>query len=428
MRQIIHRVAGILSLVLLVACTATETGVSIVQTEEGSRIAVDGTPLYIKGIGGANRLDVAAAAGANAFRTWGGTVESIRKDIEKASEQGMYILQGIGMSKQLADYEDEGYKERKREEVRLLAETFKDAPEIFAWGVGNEIELGNANAAVTWQFVDELAQIIKSVDKRHLVSCVLCNPFALDSIEAYAPNLDFVGMNSYGGIDKLGEFINRSSYKRPFMVTEWGPSGFWEMPSTDWKAPIEQTSEEKRIVYEERYNNYILGNPRCMGSFVFLWGQKEERTPTWFSMFVEKDVEGLPLQGEKTPMVEAMQRVWSGKEPEQTAPVLQSFRLNGKVATESVVAPVNGTLAAEVMAVDRENDRLTYVWEILQEATVLGFGGSYEPRPNRVGEVTVTQDAGYTFSLPSAGNYRLYVYVKDNTGFVATANIPFKVE
>lgn len=282
--------------------------------------------------------------------------------------------------------------------------------------------------AATWQFVDELAQLIKSIDKRHLVSCVLCNPFALDSIEAYAPHLDFVGINCYGAINKLSELMERTTYKRPFMVTEWGPSGFWEMPSTDWKAPIEQTSEEKRVVYEERYNNYILGNPRCMGSFVFLWGQKEERTPTWFSMFVEKGVDGLPLEGEKTPMVEAMQRVWNGREPEQTAPVLHAFRLQGKKAVENVVASVNAPLTGEVNAADREEQTLTYVWEVLKEATVLGFGGSYEPRPERVGDVVVTQEPTYTFRMETAGNYRLYIYVLDGTGFAATANIPFRVE
>lgn len=114
------------------ACTSPKQGVSIVQEADGYRIAVDGAPLYIKGVGGTNRLDMASANGANAFRTWGGDVESIRKDLQEAARHGMYILQGIGMTKDSASYHDEDYKNRKREEVRLLAETFKDAPEIFA--------------------------------------------------------------------------------------------------------------------------------------------------------------------------------------------------------------------------------------------------------------------------------------------------------
>ena len=42
------------------------------------------------------------------------------------------------------------------------------------------------------------------------------------------------------------------------------------------------------------------------------------------------------------------------------------------------------------MCIRDRNDSLTYVWEVLKEATVLGFGGSYEPRPERVGEVAMS--------------------------------------
>ena len=413
---------------LLSVFSANNDRFEIVKESGRYRVAVNGASMYIKGVGGTNRLDIASANGANAFRTWGGTVEAVKKNVEMAKANNMYIMQGIALTKDVNAYYDEKYKNEKREEVRLLAETFKECPQIFAWGIGNEVELGKANVAEMWKFIDELARIIKSIDKKHLVANVLCIPFALDSVAAYAPNLDYVGINSYGSIDNLGEMIENTAYKGPFMVTEWGPSGFWEMPTTAWKAPIEQNSEEKRIVYEERYNNYILSNPRCMGSFVFLWGQKEERTPTWFSMFVEGNVDGLPLKGEKTPMVEAMQRVWTGKEPTQTAPVLKKFTLNGKEAIESVTVKPNATLKGETFAVDKEGGKLTYVWEVLKEATVLGFGGSYEPRPERVGQVALTEENNYEISIGNPGNYRLYVYVLDNTGYVATANMPFRVE
>ncbi len=49
----------------------------------------------------------------------------------------------------------------------------KNDTSLLAWGIGNEIELGNANIAAAWNFVEELAQLIKSIDKRHLVSTVI---------------------------------------------------------------------------------------------------------------------------------------------------------------------------------------------------------------------------------------------------------------
>lgn len=311
---------------LFCACnTSSSPEIEIRQTDDGYKLYVQGRETYIKGVGGTYRLDVAAGNGANAFRTWGGDVDEVRNTLALAAEHGMYVMQGIDMSKELACYFDEEYKDRKRAEVRALAQTFKDDTCLLAWGIGNEIELGNkANTAAAWCFVEELAQIIKSVDKRHLVSTVISyNPSALDSIARYAPSLDYIGMNVYGPMGDVKNVFEKSDYKGPFIITEWGPTGWWETTLTSWKAPIEQTSEEKRAIYEERYTRYILDNPRSLGSFVFLWGQKEERTPTWFSMFVEDGVEGLPLHGEKTPMVEAMQCVWTGREPEQTAPIIQ---------------------------------------------------------------------------------------------------------
>ena len=180
-------------------------------------------------------------------------------------------------------------------------------------------------------------------------------------------------------------------------------------------------------MYETRYNEAILGDPRCIGSFVFLWGQKEERTPTWFSMFVENGVEGLPLRGEKTPMVEAMQRVWTGREPEMTAPIVTGIAIDGRRPEESPKATAGVAFRVDVEASDRESDELTYIWEILREATVLGFGGSFEPRPERYGEVITTDSPTAELKIDEAGEYRVYVYVSDGTGFVSTVNSPVLV-
>ncbi len=416
---------------LFLGCSSSsipKEGIAIQKTGDGYKMYIDGKETYIKGVGGTYRLDVAGQSGANAFRTWGGSVEEVTKILAQAAENKMYVMQGIGLPKDSIRYYDAAFKNKMREEVRTLAETFKNDTCLLAWGIGNEIELGNANIGAAWSFVEELAQIIKSVDKRHLVSTVISyNPSALDSIAKYVPSLDYVGINVYGPMNEVQNTVDKSAYKGAFMITEWGPTGWWETASTEWRAPIEQTSEEKRQVYEERYTKYIQSNPRCLGSFVFLWGQKEERTPTWFSMFVEDSVEQLPLHGEKTPMVEAMQRVWTGKELTETAPVIEGLTIDDKTALDNIRVKVGKPLKARVAVTDKENDRLTYVWEVLKEATVLGFGGSYEPRPDRMGDVVTSDADTYEVTINTPGEYRLYVYVLDNTGFVSTVNVPFQV-
>ncbi|HEX7585897.1 MAG TPA: beta-galactosidase [Prolixibacteraceae bacterium] len=406
-----------------------EKGIKITEKNGKFELYVDGVQTYIKGVGGTNKIDLAAKNGANAFRTWGGNVESVKRDLALAKANNMFIMQGIGLTKNRASYLDEEYKNKLRKQVRELAEAFKDDPNILVWGIGNEIDHEEkADFGAAWIFVDELAQLIKSIDKRHLVSTVIThNPRALDSIAKYTKHLDLVGINSYGGIGGLEAMVDKSNYKGAYMITEWGPTGFWETSKTQWKAPIEQTSEEKRIVYEDRYNHAISGSKRCLGSFVFLWGQKEERTPTWFSMFVENSVEGLPLKGEGTPMVEAMERVWKGVELTQTAPVIHQFTINGKTPIENVTVTAGQSFEGNVAVTDKEGDKLTCVWEILKEATVLGSGGSREPRPDRVGKVETTETNSFKSAITEPGNYRLYVYVLDNTGFASTANVPFQV-
>ena len=73
-------------------------------------------------------------------------------------------------------------------------------------------------------------------------------------------------------------------------------------------------------------------------------------------------------------MVEAMQRVWTGKELDETAPIiLGAMTIDGKSAIDNVRIKAGTLLKAEVSVTDKENDSLAYVWEVLKEATVLGF-------------------------------------------------------
>ena len=134
-----HYCIAILCLLLGAAASAQ---VRVQRNAQGGwDLLVDGQKTYIKGIGGTNRMDVASAAGANACRTWSGSIRQVQNTIADAKRNNMYIMQGIGLTKDPKMYENEEYKNRLREQCRELAETFKDDPNIIMWGIGNEIEL-----------------------------------------------------------------------------------------------------------------------------------------------------------------------------------------------------------------------------------------------------------------------------------------------
>jgi len=220
----------------------------------------------------------------------------------------------------------------------------------------------------------------------------------------------------------LPRTLKTSGWDGPYMVTEWGPTGHWESLQTAWKSPIEETSSEKAAVYKSRYEYSIeKDKDKCLGSYVFLWGQKQERTPTWYGIFTDK--------GEESEVVDVMQFLWSGNWPKNQAPHLYSLQVNNKKALDNIYlapASVNNVLAT---VTDPDNDKLTYRWELLPEPTQVGNGGDYEARPKPVAGLITPGNGGMAVlkAPDTEGAYRLFVYVTDGNNNVATANVPFYV-
>jgi len=314
------------------------------------------------------------------------------------------------------------------EQCRDLAERYCDDRRILIWSIGNELNMKGCLGADEWRFVNELSELIKSFDSRHLTTTVLSTAEAVGSIVEHCPSLDIVCVNSYGSIGSVERKLRERGYAGAYLITEWGTTGWWESPETVWGVPVEQTSAEKCRVFARRYERYIADVPDCAGSFVFLWGQKEERTPTWFGLFVEDGVEGLPLKGQPTPMVELVEGLWggNGKElPPLRAQTITAISADGKRATESPVMQVGKVFD---VTVDVPEPAEYYVWEILRKATVTATGGAYEPRPERYGDTATTVVPQLSVTIADAGYYRIYGYAVGRDGYVGTANIPIAVE
>ena len=124
------------------------------------------------------------------------------------------------------------------------------------------------------------------------------------------------------GLDRA---MDELGLTEPLMVTEWGTIGHWEVPSTDWQAPIELTSAAKAAHICAGYEQVIKANPgRIIGAYAFLWGQKQERTPTWYGTLMET--------GDRTEAADALQYIWQGVWPSNRAPNVSSIRLAGQTA------------------------------------------------------------------------------------------------
>lgn len=401
--------------------------VEIKRQGNAFRIYRGGELYTIKGIGGRSFLETAAAAGANSIRTWGpqdaGTL------LDRAHDLNMTVMLGVWLSHRSSDYDDPIYKKRKTEEIQNLVAQYKSHPALLIWSLGNEINLEGADTRAAWRFVSDLAHLIKERDTHHpVITVIACRQATLNHIAAFAPNLDAVGINAYGAVTSLRVMVDRSSYNGPYMVTEWGVDGHWEAARTSWGRPIEPTSAQKAEYHLVRYARDILANSdRCIGSYVFLWGQKQERTPTWYSMFL-KDLPGADAERVSSPMVDAMRFNWTGTWPANRAPQVVNMMINNFPADNNIVLSPGEPFVSRVEAGDPDNDTLSYIWQLLEEPTILGSGGSHEPKPRILASTRRDDLPELDLRAPlTAGEYRLFVYVLDHNGHAGTANIPFQV-
>ena len=140
--------------------------------------------------------------------------------------------------------------------------TYKNDPGVLIWDIGNEVILQAQNyfSGTTLendrvcyaQFVNRISQGI------HASGSKSPQPLLGDAwtgawpyYAQYSPDLDMLAVNSYGGICTVqsawasGPSNNGVSYRKPYIVTEFGSSGEWEVPNDSNGVPLEPTDLQK---------------------------------------------------------------------------------------------------------------------------------------------------------------------------------------
>lgn len=212
------------------------------------------------------------------------------------------------------------------------------------------------------------------------------------------------------------------------MVTEFGPRGHWEVEKTPWGLPIEDNSTQKAEFYLKAYQHTVSGQANCLGSYVFLWGQKQEKTHTWYGMF-------LP-EGNRTASVDALSYAWTGQWPADRCPRIGAgaIRLEmeaGSAAEASGVFTPGAVLRASFDVADPEGKPLTIRWDLRKDVSDNpSTGGDREDSTPPLGGVVSGATANQaTLRLPKTpGNYRIFAYATDPAGNAATANVPIQVK
>ncbi len=401
----------------LLLALATAPAVASVVSIRGTELRVDGAPFTANGAAGQTRLAELKGVGATVVRTYG---EDPGPVLDAAQRVGLKVIVGFWLEhpRRGFDYGNRTAVEAQLDQLRRMVEHYHSHPALLAWSVGNEVEteLTPAQAAPVWPAIEEAARLVKIIDPSHPVMAVLADTGTdkVSTLRQLAPSVDLLGINAYG--DSLLTVVGRArsqGWAGPIVITELGALGQWQAGTTPWGAAIEPTSTEKA----DKVKSYLqVLKQSGTGALPFYWGQKQEVTPTWHSLF-------LPT-GEWTETVQVMAETWGGHTPgDDKAPRILALHSRGP-ASVTAAQPLD----IELKATDPDGDPLKVEWQVMAETHVKGVGGDSEPVPASFPQaIREPGTSGVRIQGLAPGNYRVFVIVRDGRGAAAVGNVPFQV-
>jgi hypothetical protein len=401
--------------------SAAESGVRIVEQAGRFELWRNGEPYFVKGGGGGERaLESLAQAGGNSVRLWGD--EHLGEVLDRAQKLGLTVTAGIwlGQVRQGFDWSDAAGLIRQRDHIRAVVQKYKDHPALLCWALGNEMEDPRGKNGAVWTQINNLARMVKEIDPRHPTMTVVAEIGGekVKNFHALCPEVDILGINSYGGAASVAERYRKLGGTKPYLLTEYGPNGIWETKKNAIGAFPEPTSTEKAEAYRRAYRGSVMeSGGLCLGSYAFLWGQKQEVTATWFSMFL--------ADGTRLGAAEAVAELWTGKAPANRVPVIESLTLSC-----AVIGRPGAMGVAVIEASDPEGDPLQVTWSLQRDPGEYSSGGDREETPPTFPEA-ITNAAGKTATLTfpkDGGLYRLFATVRDDHGGGAVANVALRVD
>ena len=265
--------------------------VDLEHTDAGWRLLRDGEPYRVQGAGGQEQLDLLADCGGNSIRTWGVGDETLAL-LDEAHAHGITVTLGIWIEHERHgfDYGDFESVARQFEMVREAVLAYKDHPAVLVWGIGNEMEgYEEGSDPAIWSHIEACAAMVKRLDPHHPTMTVIAEIGGrkVEAINRLCPSIDIIGINSYGGAASVPERYAALESAKPYIVTEFGPLGPWELGRTSFGAVEEATSSQKAEMYRSAYNAIDDDRVNGLGSYAFLWGNKNEATTTWFGMLLD---------------------------------------------------------------------------------------------------------------------------------------------
>ncbi|MFW6290660.1 MAG: glycoside hydrolase family 2 TIM barrel-domain containing protein, partial [Mariniphaga sp.] len=287
MKNILTGTMALISISLMaVSCMTSKSNDSMRNPSHVEIKAVDGKYNFyvngelfeLKGAGGSGNLALLQQSGGNSIRTW--SSRNGRQILDSAYKYNIMVAMGISMGQELHhfDYNDSAAVNEQYERNIRAVDELKNHPALLCWVAGNELNLSaDHKTPVNPKVYDALKDMVDYIhreDPNHPVTTAFAgvNKQQLEVALERCPDLDFISVQVYGGLGSISDQMQATGVTKPFVVTEFGPVGHWEMPHTEWGREIEEPSAKKASGLYERIQKGIVNDPtgRCMGGYAFL--------------------------------------------------------------------------------------------------------------------------------------------------------------
>ncbi len=358
------------------------------------------------------------AMGANTIRRYEPSFYD-RNMLNEAKEQDLKVMYGFWFDPKVDYVKDDRKLKRYEERVLNQVKKHRDNPVIVAWNIGNEtyglLKKHHAQPYLTSirrnyvLFLEGLARKIQEIDPSRPVFSSEEHDHVrligtLHDFKKYAPSLDAIGINSYykENIEQLEETFTSIDTGRPYVITEFGPKGYWSKELGDFRQDsilLEVSSLAKANWYADQWKDHIQTYQGSnLGGFAFSWQDRFEGTATWFGL--------TDYEGRLKPAYYALQQAWKNQDLDSLAfPDIQIMgHWQAMEPGESI------WLSAATF--NAYPGTLSYSWKVYEENTW------------KVSEpiVSALEAQQYVEVKIPKNKSRIYVYATDSVGNVITAS------
>lgn len=423
-------IGTILILFLFSNMLNAKTIVTVKGKKGNWELLLNKNPFYVQGVGcglhkgkdGEDYLKLAKELGANTVRTWG-TDQGTQEYLDTAEKYGLKVMAGIWLNYASADgafsyITDTGYMKTKKQEIVDYINKFKNHPAILMWNIGNEaihFTKSEKERIALSQYLEEVVKLVHKLDPAHPVIYASAYDTAIPYIKKYVPSLDILGMNVYGDINSADSRMQKENLNIPYIITEYGPIGWWDCPKDKNGKAIEPTDNVKSVWYRNHTRALKRLKGYNLGGVVFHLGETTQETLTWWNINYKKY---------KALAYWTIYKFYTGKQPANYPPKIKNFSVGADSSASSIKPGKIIKVTTEV--IDYENDSLDYSYLLSgADEGVLKYYVNEEIPVKVISENIENSGMVARLKIPdalSSGMYRIYVFVRDDHGNIATAN------